>query len=174
MLNQIGVQRLSRARLLLFGLLALLLWGQCAILRLVLPNSEPKYSMHVVNVDSLVAASATGPPVLYLRLNVHNKKGQELTAVGIFDELFWGGRRCTQVKQVQRAHVDVRGHASQQVVLVLPLNAQPALSPDSVQLLRQALRQGSRRQPSLLLKLLVISYAYAPNANLTLPLPPMK
>ena len=173
MLNRLGIQRPSRARLLLFGLLALLLWGQCALVRLVVPDLPiPRYSVQVVQVDSLTAASATKPPILHVTLKIHNKKRDELTAVGIYDELFWQGRCRTETHQIQRVKLLVPGHADQQVALALSLDAQPELSCDSVQLLRKALRQGGSRR--LLLKLKVNDFVYGKSASVTLPLPPMK
>jgi hypothetical protein len=160
--------------LLALGLLALLLWGQCGLLNHIAPDQPiPHYSVRVVRVDSLTAARSTKDPTLYLTLEIHNKVHRAFSLGGVYGHLFLENHAWNNGQHYQYSGVVLAGGQTLQLPLALPLTASAALHPDSLRALRQALRQGSRRQKSLVLRVLANDYVYKKSANAALPLPPM-
>lgn len=160
--------------LLLLGLLALLLWGQCGLLNHIVPDQPiPHYSVRVVRVDSLAAVRSSKAPTLYLTLEIHNKVHRAFSFGGVYGHLFFEHYAWNNGQHYQYSGVVLAGGQTLQLPLALPLTASATLQPDSLRALRQALRQGSHRQKSLILRVLANDYVYKKSANAALPLPPM-
>ncbi|MVN77336.1 hypothetical protein GO988_13455 [Hymenobacter sp. HMF4947] len=134
--------RPGSASLLLLGLVALLLWGQCG------GRSGPDYAVRVVRVDSLRAPFAGAPPRLYLTLGLHNRERHDFTVESMRGVLVFRGLYWNDVNDPQRPAV-VPSHTELLVPLVLCLTDSLACVPDSLRLLQRALRGGTARDSTL-------------------------
>ena len=170
---QPAVSRPSPATLVLLGLVALLLWGRCAVISLFITDMPvPRYS--VTRLDSLVAASPKKPATLYLTLELRNKRRHEFNLGGIYGEVIYKNHSWTAVHQYQHTGRAVGRYATEYIALALKLDASSSLPADSVQLLRRALQQGSHQQKSLFVRLNMNDFVYGKSSKVTLPLPALQ
>jgi hypothetical protein len=166
-----GFLRPSPTSLVLLGLLALLLWGQCG------GASGPDYDVRVVRVDSLQAPFAGAPPRLYLTLGLHNHERsafevQSMAGVLVWRRFYWNSMNDPQRPATVPARTELL------VPLVLRLTDSLACAPDSLRRLQQALRGGTARDSTLELEFEVdvntggnVSEHYLERSY---PLPPMR
>lgn len=118
--------------LLLLGLLAMLLWGQCAALLFPGADSARELAGFVASTDSLRSAPAT----LYLTLGLRNNLRQPVVVYEVEGQLLFSGQAYPFSATAQLHHTPLAPGASlrQAVAIRVPLPA------DSLALLRQALQ----------------------------------
>ncbi|MGI4832514.1 MAG: hypothetical protein ACRYFK_03535 [Janthinobacterium lividum] len=127
--------------LLLLGLLALLLWGQCGLRigggRPALPTD---LMVVVKSTDRLVAASTARPAALYLTLDVYNSTPLPVVLHGAQGQLVYRGQQWPWTYEpasaANRPAVPAQGHQ------LLPLTI-AITPPDSVAALRASLHTAS-------------------------------
>ncbi len=135
--------------LLLLGLLALLLWGQCALNLNDNGHYVPTVRVRVVR-DSLAPATPERPARLYLTLACTNylaQPGRLDTAYGnvSFGKQYWN----FEVARVRGRVLPAKGNRQQPVPLRLPVVVALVPPVDSLVAFRAALRTGSRGNNSL-------------------------
>ncbi len=125
--------------LLLLGLLALLLWGQCALL---LPGSPTPPSTLEGSVKSTDSLRLT-PPALLLTLRLRNTCAVPVTVQQVSGALRLGSRSFpfSATQALQGRQLLVFDELTQAVAIPLPLRA------DSLALMRALLHAGQLSQP---------------------------
>jgi len=115
--------------LLLLGMLALLLWGQCA--SLLFPTSQPGLTGWVASTDSL----RTAPATLYLHLSLRNTLRQTITLRRVDGALLFNGRAHPFSATAAWHHTPLARNAETTQAVAIRLR----LPADSLALLRAAL-----------------------------------
>jgi hypothetical protein len=158
--------------LLLLGLLALLLWGQCG------GPSGPSYEVRVARVDSLAAPFEGAPPRLYLTIGLHSQERSEFKLESINGVLLFRGLFWSDYNQRQSQELVVPAHTDLLVPMVLTLTDSLACAPDSLQELQRSLRGGTAHDSTLMLQLGVNAYiadnAYSQDNGQNFPMPAMQ
>ena len=165
--------RYGPAGLVLLGLLALLLWGQCG-------NSSgggPSYAVRVARVDSLAAPFVGAPPRLYLTIGLHSQEDDDFKLESMNGVLLFRGSYWSDYNQLQSQELVVPARADLRIPMVLVLTDSLACAPDSLRALQLALRGGTATDSTLVLQLGVNVYV-AQNEHLqdngqNFPLPAM-
>lgn len=126
--------------LLLLGLLALLLWGQCALLFPGAPTLPPALEGWVARTDSL----RTAPGALFLTLRLHNTIQVPVTVQEVRGSLRFGNRNFpfSATAALRGRQLLVFEELTQAVAVPLPLPA------DSLALLRATLQPAPPDGPS--------------------------
>ena len=139
--------------LLLLGLLALLLWGQCGIrIGGGHPALPTELLVVVKHTDQLVAASPTRPAMLYLTLSIFNSTPQPIVLHQMHGQLIYREQQWPWT--YEPASVADRLTVSSQGYQLLPLTI-AITPPDSVPALRASLHTASY------LPMLTIKAAYS-------------
>ncbi len=163
--------RYGPAGLLLLGLLALLLWGQCG------GPSGPSYEVRVARVDSLAAPFAGAPPRLYLTIGLRSQEGDDFKLESMNGVLLFRGLYWSDYNQPQSQELVVPARADLRVPMVLTLTDSLACAPDSLRALQLALRGGTAADSTLVLQLGVNVYtaenSYLQDNGQEFPLPAM-
>ncbi|QIX60047.1 hypothetical protein HER32_02115 [Hymenobacter sp. BT18] len=139
------VRRPSSAVLALVGLLALLLWGQCASLVGAL-FQVPHYAARVVSADSLSAATPTTPPMLHLVVEIHNDNDRAFTLRRAYGSLYFRGYAWPESDHDQGRGLPVPAGGVRTLALALPLATKPLHKPIPTKV-QNALLEALRRGP---------------------------
>ncbi len=143
-------RRPAPAVLLGLGLLGLLLWGQCGLLKED-QKIEPGVYAYVFQVDSLFAPNANQPATLHMTLNLDNELGQPVRLKWVRGEVSFEGRHWPFSATAQLPDSVLVNHKRFLVPITFPIKTPP----DSLEPVRAILREGSKGNNSLRLVLKV-------------------
>ncbi|MBG8553884.1 hypothetical protein [Hymenobacter guriensis] len=155
------VRRPSSAVLALVGLLALLLWGQCASFMGAL-FQVPHYAARVVAADSLSAATPTTPPMLHLVVEIHNDNDRDFTLRRAYGSMDFGRYTWPESNHDQGRGLLVPAGSVRTLALALPLATRPPHAPVPAKVqseLLEVLRRGPNGsgRPMLRLKVEILT-----------------